>query len=164
MHTTITVISGGQTGVDQGALEAALLQGVAVGGFCPESRRDEHGPIPERYVTHLHSVERGGNLARTILNVVQADGTVLFYWQDIHGGTADTLRACLDYRKPFLPVDASMTNQSAAVSSIMAFLLRHSIFILNVAGPRISSWTEGFAFTRDVMTQVLRNLGPFSKP
>lgn len=162
--TTITIISGGQTGVDQGALEAALLQGVAASGFCPENRHDEHGPIPERYATYLHPVERGGNLARTILNVAQADGTVLFYWQDIQGGTADTLRACLDYRKPFLPVDASVTNQSAAAASVLAFILRHATVILDVAGPRISDWAEGFGFTRDVMTQVLRNLGTSSKP
>jgi hypothetical protein len=154
----ITIITGGQTGVDQGALEAALLEGIAVAGFCPEDRRDEHGPIPERYAAHLHPVERGGNLARTILNVAQADGTLLFYWQDIQEGTADTLRACLDYRKPFLPIDASVTNHSAAATAALAFTLRHSIIILNVAGPRITDWAEGFGFTRDVMTQVLRNL------
>ena len=163
-RTTITIISGGQTGVDQGALEAALLQGVAAGGFCPENRCDEHGFIPERYAIHLHPVERGGNLARTILNVAQADGTILFYWQDIHGGTADTLRACLDYRKPFLPVDGSAINRSVAAASVLAFILRHSILILNVAGPRISHWAEGFGFTRDVMTQVFRNLGTSSQP
>lgn len=161
---TMTIISGGQTGVDQGALEAALLQGLAIGGFCPENRHDEHGLIPERYASRLQPVERGGNLARTILNVAQADGTILFYWQDIHGGTADTLRACLDYRKPFLPVDASVTNQSTAAASVLAFILRHSILILNVAGPRISHWAEGFGFTRDVMTQVFRNLGMPSRP
>jgi hypothetical protein len=168
MRTTttanLTIISGGQTGVDQGALEAALLQGVAAGGFCPENRRDEHGPIPERYAACLHPVEHGGNLARTILNVAQADGTVLFYWQEIQGGTADTLRACLDYRKPFLLVDASTTSQSAAAASVLAFILRRSIAILNVAGPRISDWAEGFAFTRDVTTQVLRSLGTSPTP
>ena len=159
---SLTIISGGQTGVDQGALEAALLQGVAAGGFCPENRRDEHGPIPERYAVCLRPVAHGGNLARTILNVAQADGTVLLYWQEIQGGTADTLRACLDYRKPFLLVDGSTTGQSAAVASVLAFTVRHSILILNVAGPRISDWAEGFGFTRDVMTQVLRRLATSS--
>ena len=161
---TITIISGGQTGVDQGALEAALLQGIHAGGFCPESRCDEHGPIPERYAAHLRPVERGGNLARTILNVAQADGTILLYWQDIQGGTADTLCACLDYRKPFLPIDASVTSHSAAVTAALAFILRHSIVILNVAGPRISDWADGFGFTRDVMIQVLQTFGTPSRP
>lgn len=160
----ITIVSGGQTGVDQGALEAALLERIAVAGFCPQNRRDEHGPIPERYAVHLHPVERRGNLVRTILNVAQADGTILFYWQDIRGGTADTLRACLDYRKPFLPIDASVTSHSAAENAVLAFILRHSIVILNVAGPRISDWAEGFGFTRDVMTQVLRTFGTFPRP
>ena len=47
---------------------------------------------------------------------------------------------------------------------VLAFTLRHSIVILNVAGLRITGWAEGFGLTRDVMTQMLRNLGTSPKP
>jgi hypothetical protein len=43
------VISGGQTGVDRAALDAAMAVGLAVGGWCPRGRRAENGPLPERY-------------------------------------------------------------------------------------------------------------------
>jgi len=41
------IISGGQTGVDRGALDAALEAGFACGGWCPEGRQAEDGEIPE---------------------------------------------------------------------------------------------------------------------
>ena len=43
------IISGGQTGVDRAALDAALSLGVDCGGWCPEGRLAETGTIPEHY-------------------------------------------------------------------------------------------------------------------
>ncbi len=43
------VISGGQTGVDQAALDAAAEAGLACGGWCPKDRWSEAGPIDLRY-------------------------------------------------------------------------------------------------------------------
>ena len=41
----IKIVSGGQTGVDRGALDAALAAGFACGGWCPKDRNAEDGPI-----------------------------------------------------------------------------------------------------------------------
>ena len=43
------IISGGQTGVDRGALDAAIAWGVEHGGWCPKGRLAEDGRIPARY-------------------------------------------------------------------------------------------------------------------
>jgi hypothetical protein len=43
------VVSGGQTGVDRAALDAARDAGLAVGGWCPRGRRAEDGRIPAGY-------------------------------------------------------------------------------------------------------------------
>ena len=45
----VRIISGGQTGVDRGALDAAMALGIAHGGWCPKGRRAEDGPIAEKY-------------------------------------------------------------------------------------------------------------------
>jgi hypothetical protein len=52
----IKIISGGQTGVDQAALYAALRNGTECGGCCPEGRLAEDGEISLRYpLTELNS-------------------------------------------------------------------------------------------------------------
>ena len=43
------IVSGGQTGVDQAALEAAIAMGVEHGGWCPAGRRSERGRIPDGF-------------------------------------------------------------------------------------------------------------------
>jgi len=43
----LKIMSGGQTGVDRGALEAALELGIECGGWCPAGRLAEDGRIPE---------------------------------------------------------------------------------------------------------------------
>jgi hypothetical protein len=45
----LKIISGGQTGVDRAALDAAMKHGVDCGGWCPAGRIDEFGRIPDRY-------------------------------------------------------------------------------------------------------------------
>lgn len=43
------IVSGGQTGVDRGALDAALSLDFPCGGWCPEGRVAEDGVIDARY-------------------------------------------------------------------------------------------------------------------
>jgi hypothetical protein len=45
----VKIISGGQTGVDRAALDAAMKHGIDCGGWCPAGRLDEFGRIPDRY-------------------------------------------------------------------------------------------------------------------
>ena len=49
--TRLKIVSGGQTGVDQAALDVGQALGLAVGGWCPKDRRAEDGRIPDRYPT-----------------------------------------------------------------------------------------------------------------
>jgi len=69
------VVSGGQTGVDRGALDAALDLGFPCGGWCPEGRQAEEGVIPARYP--LNELIGGGYEERTQKNVEDSDGTLV---------------------------------------------------------------------------------------
>lgn len=69
------IVSDGQTGIDRGALDAALAMDFPPGGWCPADRSAEDGPIPAWYP--LISLEHGGYRARTRQNVIDSDATVI---------------------------------------------------------------------------------------
>ncbi|MCC6355238.1 MAG: putative molybdenum carrier protein [Verrucomicrobiae bacterium] len=70
------IVSGGQTGADRAALDAAIALGIPHGGWCPKGRRAEDGRIPGRY--RLAETPGANYLQRTEWNVRDSDGTVLF--------------------------------------------------------------------------------------
>jgi len=84
------IISGGQTGVDRGALDAAARLGIAHGGWCPRGRRAEDGEIPERY--RLRETPSRRYAQRTAWNVRDSDATLVLIEGDLAGGTALTVR------------------------------------------------------------------------
>lgn len=86
----IKIISGGQTGVDRAALDAALQLGIPCGGWCPKGRKAKDGPIPDRYP--LKETESGSYPVRTEMNVRDSDGTLILTWGRPTGGTALTVR------------------------------------------------------------------------
>ena len=128
------IVSGGQTGVDRGALEAAILLGISHGGWCPLGRRAEDGPIPPRY--KLEETESANYAVRTRQNVVDSDGTLVLCRGPLQGGTELTYRLARHYSRPCLLVDLQSDPDLAEVRQ---WLTDNLIEVLNVAGPRESS-------------------------
>ncbi|NTU98061.1 MAG: molybdenum cofactor carrier [Chlorobiaceae bacterium] len=128
------IISGGQSGVDRAALDAAISAGLEHGGWCPRGRRAEDGPIPERYM--LTETPRKEYRQRTAWNVRDSDGTLLLVRKCIRGGTRYTLQCADDAGRPSLVVNP---DDSAAAAVAQRWLESNSIVVLNIAGPRASS-------------------------
>jgi len=128
------IVSGGQTGVDRGALDAAIALGLEHGGWCPRGRLAEDGPIPERY--RLRQTESAEYRGRTEQNVIDSDGTLILYRHRLFGGTELTRRFALKHQKLCCVVDL---EQEPDVTTVRQWIADHSIGVLNVAGPRESS-------------------------
>jgi hypothetical protein len=148
------VISGGQTGVDRAALDAALALGVEVGGWCPEGRLAEDGTIPEHYP--LQELPGAGYRQRTRKNVIDSDGTAIIYFGSLSGGTEQTVEFCIKEGKPHVLIDAGELSIDTASRRIVEFIRVHGIGILNVAGPRASGEPGGYVYAHEVMLDVLR--------
>ena len=130
------IISGGQTGADRAALDAAIKLGVPHGGWIPKGRIAEDGPLPEKY--QLKEMPSKSYQKRTEQNVIDSDGTVIISNGKLTGGSAFTRSMARNHDKPFLYVDLLKTPKHSASSEIIDWMIEYDIEILNVAGPRAS--------------------------
>ena len=146
-------MSGGQTGADRGALDAAMQAGVPHGGWCPRGRLAEDGAIPPRYLLQETSSPRYP--VRTEQNVVDSDGTALITYGPPGGGSALTARLAHKHARPLLCIDLQTDSHGEAAAAIRRFVERHEIRVLNVAGSRESN-NPGLAdAVRGMMLDVL---------
>ena len=151
---TFKIVSGAQTGVDLGALDAALNTGLLCGGWCPEGRYNEEGSLPDKYP--LKELKDGHYIERTLENVLDSDGTLIIYFKQLEGGTELTLRFCIEREKPYQLIDATEVSSVRAAEKLVGFIKSSSIQTLNVAGPRASKQPEAYAYTYDCITQFLK--------
>jgi Circularly permutated YpsA SLOG family len=137
----LKIISGGQTGVDRAALDAALKHGVECGGWCPAGRLDEFGRIPERYP--VKELERGSFVERTMQNVKDSDATMIIYFDKLRGGTEQTVHFCIEENRPHKLINAAEVSVERAAQLVAELVREERISTLNVAGPRQSEWPQG---------------------
>lgn len=133
------VVSGGQTGVDRAALDAALARGIACGGWCPAGRGAEDGPIPARYP--LDETPSADPAQRTAWNVRDSDATLVLARGVPRGGTARALAEARRLGRPLRVVRlAAGTGEldAAELAATRSWLARSGVETLNVAGPRAS--------------------------
>ena len=147
------ILSGGQTGIDRGALDAALAWGFPCGGWCPPGHLAEDGRIPERYP--LIELKEGGYSQRTLRNVLESDGTAILYFSQIEGGTEETLLFCIKKHKPYKLVDAEEVSAERAAFLLASFIQHYGIGVLNVAGPRQSKVPHAYIYAYAVINLLL---------
>jgi hypothetical protein len=134
------IISGGQTGVDRSALDAALENGLETGGWCPPGRIADDGIIPSHFPLTETPDDRSPDAPdiprslRTEWNVRDSDGTlIIIQTREITDpGTTWTIKCAKRNKKPHLLV--KLPDPEAA-DLIRRWIIKHQIRILNIAGP-----------------------------
>jgi predicted Rossmann fold nucleotide-binding protein DprA/Smf involved in DNA uptake len=146
------IVSGGQTGVDRAALDAALALGFPRGGWCPRGRLAEDGPIDSRYP--LRETPSADYPQRTEWNVSGSDGTLVLTRGRPSGGTAFTITLARRHRRPLLVLDLA---EDPDPSEVRRWAEAEGVAVLNVAGPRESLQPgirdEAYAFLEEALRE-----------
>ena len=157
----LKIVSGGQTGADRAALDVAIKLNIAHGGWCPKGRKAIDGTIAKKY--QLKEMPSASYVARTKQNVIDSDGTVIFYIVKATGGTKKTINFCKELNKDHLELDLS----EAFLTNCLCFSrwfenisqkVKSEIFTLNIAGPRQSDLNNIYRLVFEILENVLAKI------
>jgi putative molybdenum carrier protein len=134
------IISGGQTGADQAALDIAIKLGIPYGGWIPKGRPTENGKLPDKY--KLKEMQTKSYPKRTEQNVIDSDGTLIITHGKLTGGSKLTQKVARKHDRPFIHINLNKTLLFMASSKINSWIIENGIEVLNVAGSRASKDSE----------------------
>jgi hypothetical protein len=143
------IISGGQTGADQAGLDAAIELGIAHGGWIPKGRKTEEGPLPAKY--KLKEMGTTSYPKRTEQNILDSEGTLIFTFGKLTGGSALTRKLAKTHGFPCLHVDLNKVTVGEGANLVRTWLEKHNIKVLNVAGSRASKAPTVYDVTKQIL-------------
>lgn len=155
------IISGGQTGVDRGTLDACLTQQFPCGGWCPKDRLAEDGEIDPKYP--LRETKDRNYDTRTRKNVQDSDGTLIISPGKLTGGTLLTFQFAQESNKPTLIISTVNSGFDEIISTVIHWLKENKIKTLNVAGPRESEWKQGFHTSFQIISSLILKINQSNK-
>lgn len=130
------IISGGQIGADQAALDVAIKMGISHGGWIQKGRKTQSGLLPDKY--QLKEMPTASFIKRIEQNVMDSDGTVIISHGELTGGANYSQKMTTKHGRPCLHVDLSIIPIFIAASRINTWTEEHHIDVLNVTGARTS--------------------------
>jgi hypothetical protein len=147
------IISGGQTGVDQAALDTAVALGIPHGGWVPKGRKTENGGLPDKY--KLKEMPTSSYAKRTEQNVIDSEGTLIISLGPLTGGSELTHKTAMHHDRPCLHIDLRVLDPHKAVKTVRAWIAHHGIKVLNIAGPRASETPNIYDMTANILKAIL---------
>ncbi len=159
------IVSGGQSGVDRGALDAARALGFDYGGWCPRGGLAEDYPAPPGLLAAYPALEETPSadyLERTEWNVRDSTATLIIApnkQRATSDGTGYTLNCIRRHGKDFCIV---LFDDPGHRHKARAWLqhLNGGNAVLNVAGPRESKAPGISRQTRELLCELLGGKKP----
>ncbi len=151
------IISGGQTGADQGALHGARVAGIETGGTAPLGWQTGTGPNPSSLKHYnLCESQNPGYAARTLENILAADATLIF--GDVKSsGSALTLSLCVEHNKATALINWP-EEYLEIVPATASWIKLQRIKTLNFAGNRESRNPGIHVAAKHFVVELIANL------
>ena len=154
------VVSGGQTGADRAALDAAREFGLPYGGWCPAGGAAEDGAVLDRYPA-LQETPSVDPAERTAWNVRDSDAVLVLSLgpPEQSPGTSYTLEVAHELGRPHLVAHPSEVDRVRTwVDGLPDGIA------LDVAGPRESEEPGLYAAAYALLVAVLSGAGSAGTP
>ena len=160
------ITSGGQSGVDRAALDAAIACGIDYGGWCPRGGWAEDFPAPPGVLAKyplLKETPRSDPAQRTEWNVRDAHAILIVVGEGgtaVSQGTALAAELAQRYRHPTSTIDLS--DPEAGARTIAWLAAQRAAFgdgfVVSIGGPRESEapgiYARTLTFLRGVLPSV----------
>lgn len=153
------MISGGQTGVDRAALDAAIEAGIPFAGWCPKGGWAEDRPEPPgvmAHYPHLRETPDASPGQRTEWNVRDSDALMVLVsgaGLAVSKGTSLAVACAKDLGRPHIAIDIDAKD---ALDQARTFLGAHKVSRLCIGGPRESEAPGIYATAHAFLTALLR--------
>jgi hypothetical protein len=156
------IISGGQSGVDRAALDAAIALGIAYGGWCPKGGWAEDFPRPPGVLTRyplLVETPSADPAERTRWNVRDTDATLILIDRSGIAASNGTRLAHVvadEYAKPQIVIDLSASDSAKRTIDWLGAVRPNK---LGIGGPRESEAPGIYKTARAFLVAVLGEAG-----
>ena len=142
------IISSGQNGVCQAALEVAIDLGIQHGGWIPKGRRSA-----EKY--HLQETKGIDYSQCTELNILESDGTLILTLGKPIKESKLAQQISIKHHRPCLHIDLNEIDEPRAVQIISTWIEARKINTLNVTGPGVDKDPHIHEATKRILVTVL---------
>jgi hypothetical protein len=130
------IISGGQTGAEQAALDAAIQCHIPYDGWIQKGRLTEAGRLPNKY--KLTGMPTDSYAKKAEQNIIDSDGTLIISHGNLTGEPKHAQKKAEKHKKPFLHIDLERVNAFQAAHVVKKWASDNFIETLNVSGPSVS--------------------------
>jgi len=143
------IISGGQIGAEQAALDVATKLDIPHGGWIQKGRRAQRLKLPEKY--QLDEMPTASFKKRIEKNVIGSDGTLIISHGELTGASDYSQKMTDKHNCPSLHIDLNKIPAFIAALKMNAWVVENNIEILNVAGPKTSEDPNIYKATMDIL-------------
>lgn len=147
------IISGGQVGADQGALDVAIKYGIPHGGWIQKGRKTQGGILPPKY--HLKEMSTASFKDRIEQNVIDSHGSVIITHGALTGGADYCRKMAQKHGRPYLHIDLKLLSEFTAASKLNAWIKDNDVEVLNVNGSRTSEDSTIYKDTMNIIESAV---------
>jgi hypothetical protein len=128
------IISGGQSGVEIAALDAAIRLDIPHAGWCHRDRKIDGGILSKRY--NVKEIDNPSYFQRLENNIVDSEGTVVLSYGQLVMGSKAVRDIAEKNNRPYLNVNLSKHPQNHAIALIRKWMTNNEITTVYFTGTK----------------------------